>query len=58
METFEYIVETIDGDYAHLKRVDRPDGEQKLVARAILPPQIAEGIHLRYECLEYSVIEE
>ena len=27
----DYIVEQIDGDYAHLRRVDEPDGELKLV---------------------------
>lgn len=58
MEAFEYIVETIDGDYAHLTRVDQPGGEPKLVARAILPAQIMEGTRLRYEWLEYSIIEE
>ena len=58
MEAFEYIVETIDGDYAHLIRADQPDGDRKLVARAILPQQIIEGTLLRYEYLEYSIIEE
>ncbi len=58
MEAFEYIVGKIDGDYAHLVRVDQPDDEPKLVARAILPPQIIEGTHLRYEYLEYSIIEQ
>ena len=33
----DYIVEQIDGDYAHLRRVDEPDGELKLVARAAAP---------------------
>lgn len=30
----DYIVEQIDGDYAHLKRVDQPEEELKVVARA------------------------
>ncbi|MBP1755884.1 MAG: hypothetical protein H6Q59_2282 [Firmicutes bacterium] len=58
MEAFEYIVIKIDGDYAHLRRIDQPEGDLKLVARAILPPQILEGTQLRYEYLEYSIIEE
>ena len=29
----DYIVEQIDGDYAHLRRTDLPDEELKLVAR-------------------------
>jgi hypothetical protein len=56
METWTYIVEKIDGDYAHLKRTDIPETELKLVARAILPPNITEGTLLKYELFEYSVI--
>ena len=33
----DYIVKQIDGDYAHLQRVDQPEAELKLVARALLP---------------------
>ena len=32
----DYIVESIDGDYAHLRRTDLPEEELKLVARALL----------------------
>ena len=42
----DYIVEQIDGDYAHLRRVDLPDEELKLVARALLPAEIVEGCKL------------
>ena len=38
----DYIVEQIDGDYAHLKRVDQPEEELKVVARALLPAEIYE----------------
>ena len=57
MNTFEYIVESIDGDYAHLRRTDIESDELKLVARAILPPEIVEGSKLRYEWLEYSICD-
>lgn len=36
----DYIVESIDGDYANLRRVDKPEEELKLVARALLPENI------------------
>ena len=55
METYEYVVEMIDGDYAHLRRIDRPMEGLKLVARALLPAKIREGSELHYECLEYSM---
>ena len=45
----DYIVEQIDGDYAHLKRVDQPEEELKVVARALLPAEIYEGCELHYE---------
>ena len=63
MNRFEYIVVSIDGDYAHLKRIDeqaQADGvtdELKLVARALLPPEIMEGTKLLYEWMQYSIME-
>lgn len=53
----EYIVESIDGDYANLRRCDMPGEEPKLVARALLPESIAEGARLKYEMLQYTIID-
>ena len=52
----DYIVEQIDGDYAHLRRVDLPDEELKLVARALLPAEIVEGCKLHYELIRSSKV--
>lgn len=57
MNRFEYVVVEIDGDYAHLKRTDEETEELKLVARALLPPEITEGTRLLYEWMSYSVME-
>lgn len=60
MNRFEYIVESIDGDYAHLRRVDEAadaSEELKLVARALLPPEIVEGTRLLYEWMQYSIMD-
>lgn len=57
MKRFEYIVADIDGDYAHLKRMDQESDELKLVARALLPPEIKEGTRLLYEWMTYSILE-
>lgn len=57
METIIYTVARIDGDYAQLLREDDPDGEAKLVARALLPPQIMEGSRLAYTMLQYEILE-
>lgn len=56
MLSCEYIVESIDGDYAYLKRTDMPEEDLKLVARALLPDSIMEGTLLKYEMLQYTVI--
>lgn len=57
MNTFYYVVDSIDGDYAHLKRTDIETDDLHLVARALLPPEIAEGTKLIYEYMQYSIIE-
>ena len=57
MNRFEYIVESIDGDYAHLRRTDIESDELKLVARALLPPEIMEGTKLRVDAVfHYGII--
>lgn len=56
MEVWEYEVVSIDGDYANLKRTDIELDDIKLVARALLPAEIAVGSRLKYEFLQYSLI--
>ena len=55
METRYYEVESIDGDYANLRRIDVPSDDLKLVARALLPPEIVEGSRLKYEMMQYEM---
>ena len=54
--TYEEVA--IDGDYAHLRRkdIEPEDYVTKLVARALLPPEIMEGSILKYEMLQYEII--
>ena len=56
METWYYVVVSIDGDYANLKRTDIESDDLKLVARALLPEGIAEGTQLKYEFMQYSIV--
>ena len=51
-----YTVEMIDGDYAHLKKMDDETAELKLVARALLLEAIVVGSQLKYEMLQYELI--
>ncbi len=53
--TSYYVVDSIDGDYANLKLMDSENAETKLVARALLPDEIAEGMKLKYECFQYTI---
>ena len=58
METWYYEVASIDGDYANLKRTDIESDDLKLVARALLPPEIMEGSRLKYELMQYEIIAQ
>lgn len=55
-EAIHYIVQSIDGDYANLVKEGEPDSEPKLVARALLPDTIEEGVRIKYEMLQYSIV--
>ena len=57
METFYYVVDSIEGDYANLRRTDTESDDLKLVARALLPSEISEGTRLKYELLQYFIEE-
>ena len=57
MNTFYYQVVSIDGAYANLKRTDEESQDLKLVARALLPPQITEGTLLKYEWMQYEIVD-
>ncbi|MDD5803215.1 MAG: chorismate--pyruvate lyase [Clostridia bacterium] len=57
LETWYYEVVSIDGDYANLRRTDIDSLELKLVARALLPAEIKEGTKLKYEMMQYEVID-
>ena len=55
-ETCYYTVESIDGDYAHLRKMDDESAELKLVARALLPEAIVTGSQLKFEMLQYELV--
>lgn len=55
LETWYYEVVSIDGDYANLRRTDNNSDDLKLVARALMPPEIEEGSKLKYELMQYSL---
>ena len=56
METMYYVVDSIDGNYANLKRIDKEVDDLMLVARALLPEEIKAGTKLKYEMLKYEII--
>ncbi|MGN1134185.1 MAG: hypothetical protein ACI4RN_07010 [Oscillospiraceae bacterium] len=55
MEPKDYIVTKIDGDYAHLKNLD--DGEDMLIARALIPEEADEGTKLHWENFIYYIVD-
>jgi hypothetical protein len=56
-EIWYYVVDSIDGDYANLKRTDIESDDLMLVARALLPMEINVGTRLKYEMMQYTIIE-
>ena len=56
-QTMYYVVDRIDSDYAYLRRTDEVQDEPKLVARALLPEAIMEGSRLKYEMLQYELLD-
>ncbi len=54
MNEIVYTVKQIDGDYARL--VAKDTGEEILVARALLPEEIDEGMPLLWRDFQYSIL--
>ena len=52
-----YIVSSIDGDYAHLRLLDGSSDEDFLVALALLPEGVCEGVRLQYEVPEFFLMD-
>ena len=57
METMYFVVESIVGDYANLRRTDNESGNTRVVARALLPMEIREGTKLKWEMLQYDIAD-
>ncbi len=55
-EAVNYVVKRIDGDYAYLVKTEETEGDEKCVARALLPAEISEGSKLVYEMMEYTLV--
>ncbi len=56
LDKIYYTVESLDGDYAYLRKDADVSEELKCVARALLPAEIAEGTKLVYEMMEYNIV--
>lgn len=57
MGPYFYVVESINGDYAYLKRTDIESDELFQVALALLPDGMDEGTHLKWENLIYEITD-
>ena len=54
--SIKYLVKRIDGDYAILISIEPKDGEEFIVARALLPENIDEGTKLLFENFVYEIV--
>ena len=55
MESKIYFVKRIEGEYAYLCDEASPSDEL-FIAMALLPPGIDEGMMLKQECFEFTLI--
>lgn len=54
---YEYIIESITGEYAYMKRTDIYDsGEPFMIALALLPEGSSVGSRIHWENMEYSLL--
>ena len=53
METKIYKIKRIEGEYAYL---EDENGDELFIAMALLPPGIDEGMTLKQECFEFTLI--
>ncbi len=56
MGPYSYVVDSIKGDYAYLKRIDIQSEELFMIALALLPEGSDVGVKILWENLEYSII--
>lgn len=56
MEPKDYVVLTIEGEYAYLRDVEKPNEEPLFIALALLPPGVDVGTRLHYEMLSYEIV--
>jgi hypothetical protein len=57
MGPYDYVVESLSGDYAYLRRTDTDlQEEPMMIALALLPEGVDVGTRLRWENLEYTVL--
>lgn len=57
MGPYEYILDRIEGEYCYLVRTDIETADEMMIAIALLPEGVDIGTRLRWENLEYKVIE-
>ncbi len=57
LDKIYYTVDSLEGDYAYLKKEGDGQAEPKCVACALLPAEIIEGSRLVYEMMEYRICD-
>ena len=57
MESKDYTVVRIEGEYAYLRADDAPADETLFIAMALLPAEVDVGTRLHYEMFSYTIIE-
>lgn len=57
MEPKDLIITKIEGEYAYLSEIGKPENGEVFIALALLPAGIDIGTKLHFELFEYTVID-
>ena len=57
MEPKDFIITKIEGEYAYLAEIGKPDDGEVFIALALLPMGVDVGTKLHFELFNYTVID-
>ncbi len=57
MESKDLIITKIEGEYAYLEEIGKPENGEVFIALALLPMGVDVGTKLHFELFNYTVID-
>lgn len=57
MEPKDFMITKIEGEYAYLEEIGKPENGEVFIALALLPMGVDIGTKLHFELFNYTIIE-